>query len=342
MMRDAAEHPVWAAHQPHVEAALARFPDPARYDFIVASGGRVSGYYHAYSDLDLYAGLTRDIADDEEFEIPVDGVPVQVSELTHALIARVAAELGEYRLTRDDRRQADAFATYGKLASRLVTGIVVRSTVVGDAALNALSLASFRRIGMSVHGLFVARMIEDAAGGVAQGDPSIGVQGAALALNAALDCLLFAAGDVHWGDALLWRRIAAHPALAAAGRLVSDGLQRLYASLYEPQDQALITVRTACRTASVLASAAAVTACGCDASEMEASAMLANPAIDWTLTGGSVPFTVAVSFGDGLSLLAPRSRTDVTAAEASAAIGLEHRRLAGRTHAHLNPQVPRT
>jgi hypothetical protein len=32
MMRDAAEHPAWSAHQPHAEAALARLPDPTRYD----------------------------------------------------------------------------------------------------------------------------------------------------------------------------------------------------------------------------------------------------------------------------------------------------------------------
>ncbi|GJF33425.1 hypothetical protein KNE206_61250 [Kitasatospora sp. NE20-6] len=314
------DHPSWPEHRPYVEAAFRRFPDPGRHDsyaFVVASGGRVSGYYHAYSDVDLYAGLTPAARGDQEIEAVVDGVVVQLSELPHALVADVVTHLGEHLLTRADRRQAEMFARYGKIASRLVTGTVVRCTAEGAAVLGGLSRDAFRRIGLSVHGLFVARMLEDAAGAVACADPYIGVRAAALALDAALDCLLHEAGDLHWGDALLWRRLAAHPGLAAAERLAADSLRRLYSDLHEP-DKALAAVRAACRTASVLASLAAVRVTGATGVPgLPTDACTGRPTDDRVL-----PFTVAVNFRDGLSLLAPRSRVDLTAEEACHELGL--------------------
>lgn len=291
----------WPEHRPYALEALERLPKARRYSFVVASGGRVSGYFHAHSDLDLYALQVDGAPEPEDLDVEVDGLLVQINELAPALVEDMAVAIGQHRLTRTDRRQTEAFRTYGKLVSRLVTGVSLQSNAMGERAIQKFDSREFARLGVTVHGLMVARMLEDAAGAVEFGDAEIGIAAASRAVHAGLEAVLFAFGDVHWGDSLLFRRLTSYPQLAPIDRLARRQLSALFDPSLSPE-QVLRAVRRGSRFASVLASL---------------SALPSEPLGRWhdvdqlvdRAGGTDVAFSVAVRFADELCVLSPRSES---------------------------------
>lgn len=181
-------------------AAIAEHFPTSTKPAIFLSGGMLSGYHHAYSDVDLYVVSA---ASSEPLLFRHGALVVQLNPVSGETMRRLvdlysldvsitAAAIGDHMKHR-------------KLGSRLVTG----SPLTAAASTCRLPhLASYRALEMAARSAQVARMLEDAAGSLAFGDLLMGTRAATQALEASLEVALASLGDLHFGEALLWRRLA--------------------------------------------------------------------------------------------------------------------------------------
>lgn len=233
-------------------AAIEEVGGTACFDFVIASGGRVSGFHHGYSDLDLYFCPVGD-NDVPRHLFEYDGCVVQFNRVRREVAADIALGMRSFTYGIDNRYQVRMFDHHRYLISRMVTATRVWVTEDGRAMLDAVRPDVYKRLAMALWARKTGRMLEDVAGALAVGDLAIACRAGAEALVASLECALCATGDLHTGESLLWRRVANNAVLAP----LQPAVLSCMAAMHDPSGPEITrTLRSASRLASVLASAA--------------------------------------------------------------------------------------
>lgn len=182
-----------------------RYSQPQN-EAVFLSGGMLSGFNHAFSDVDLYV-----ITDDDCSALyPRNNLVVQLNQVP----------IGTFNQITDLYRQNMQITPSGfgkhmdgrKIASRLVTSLPLTTKA---KSLPLPHSSAYMRLEIAARGAQVARMLEDAAGSVAFGDLLMAAQAAKNALESGIEASLAALGDLHFGEAILWRRVQACSTLAS-------------------------------------------------------------------------------------------------------------------------------
>ena len=182
-----------------------------QFDLVIASGGTLSGFTHAYSDLDLYALPREGVAVGGRLE-SIDNLIVQVNIIDPLDFEQIVDTYRSFRMTREDKAQIHSHLRWRKLGSRLVSGRVIVETDLGTRVRSNLSAEVYRRLVMTCGAIQMGRMLEDAYGSLLTGDLLMLDRASELALVEAIDVVLAGVGDLHYGESILWRRFFTHSA----------------------------------------------------------------------------------------------------------------------------------
>lgn len=177
------------------------------FQLIVLSGSLAAGYGHGYSDVDLYVVPTDGVRAVKRARAIV-GEQVQLNPVAPETMARIAATFSAYRVTPAERGQLFEMRPLLREAGRLAFGRLLHATDRFEAMYRACDRHVIRRLVMTDCAREVGRHAEDAAGGLAVGDPLIALQAAEVALRFAGEAVLAARGDVYVGESFFWRRLA--------------------------------------------------------------------------------------------------------------------------------------
>lgn len=287
--------------------AIEQLGGTEKFDFVIASGGRISGFHHGFSDLDLYFCPVGDY-DVPRHLIDVDGCVVQFNRVPREVAAQLAFGMRSFTYSIGNRTQFRLFDQHRKLISRIVTATRVWVSDDGRATLDAIRPDVYKRLAMALWGRQTGRLLEDVVGGLDVGDLAIACRAASEALMAALECGLAATGDLHSGDSLLWRRFANNAVLSP----LQPEVFGLSAALCDPTDPGITrTIRSACRLASVVATTAQLDGWDGEWRELSITAgELADPAPAFAGAPGADrpltnPFHVLLRYADGLAIDGP-------------------------------------
>lgn len=222
---------------------------PDAFHFIVASGGRVHGNAHGYSDLDFYGWPKNPDQTGRVWEI--DGLVVQLNNIVESDLEDIGKCYRFLDYHPKNRRQMWIHIRLAKLASRILTGVQLCASPEGSDYLTQIYPEVYRKLVMCHSAQVVSRMLEDAAGAIEVGDAEIANLATVQALTASAESALAAVGDLQWGEALLWRRLKNNPKLKEVNTLVRNSLH----IVTSPEDENWQeSARRACHVASVLVS----------------------------------------------------------------------------------------
>jgi len=198
--------------QAQVDAAKGVLAQLDGAELAFLGGSLAVGLGHAMSDIDLY--VVGDGLPDRELTYQHDGTWVHVNPLPAGKVAELVALATGYRATGMDRSQLAADVKTLNALVRLVTGWRVLASPEWVARLEMLSRDTVRKILAARHANVFAAYAEDACGALRSGDLFTAATASQLALDAACEATLAAAGDLYLGPKFLFRRLARTPATA--------------------------------------------------------------------------------------------------------------------------------
>ncbi|MFI5783087.1 hypothetical protein [Nocardia sp. NPDC051570] len=175
-------------------------------------GSLAVGLGHGTSDVDVY--VVGDGLPTGEIVHTYDGIQVHVNPMTADKVRRLLDLGTRFRATGADREQVGIEWMTLNALIRLATGIPLRIGEEWRQALSAFDFDVVRRILIVRNGNICAAMAEDAFGALEIGDLLTATTAAAMALEAAGEATLAAAGDVYFGPKFHYRRLARTAATA--------------------------------------------------------------------------------------------------------------------------------
>jgi hypothetical protein len=186
---------------------------PDRLGLAFLAGSLAVGLGHATSDVDLY--LVGEHTTWRQAVYEHDGVAVHAVSLPADLIDELIGLGSAYRATSEDREQLslDLRRMHGLV--RVLTGRRLLCAPHWTEALKRLRRDVVRQILISRNACDFADLAEDVAGALASNDAGTAGRASGLALEAAAEAALAAAGDIYIGQKFLFRRLRRNAATRA-------------------------------------------------------------------------------------------------------------------------------
>ena len=267
-------------------------------------GSLAVGLGTATSDVDLYVVGSR-LRGEASFE--QDGVEVHVNAMSGGEVRKLIELGSDYRATGADRSQLTIPLESLSGLVRLLTGRQLMITPAWARDLSRLDARVVRRILISRNANVFSACAEDVFGALSSGDVYTAVAASGLALEAACEAILAAAGDVYVGAKFLFRRLDRTPVTQPWCRPLWRLLNTAFGAAAEPLPEAAETVvRQRLLAGNLLLATAAIE--GWD------QPLAALPPIPSEYRHGPrrSPYFAPVRFADGWALIGPGDGYEVS------------------------------
>lgn len=280
---------------------------------VVASGSRVVGNYHAFSDVDFYVRVAGEFPPEGHVAHRLGSYVCQFNHVSEAALEVLTTTLvPPLVLTPRDPQAVRTVYDHDKLASRIATGRLI----LGPPMVPEGFLEGYRQAKISQLVQQISRLLEDLAGSVLVADGALILGACQEIMRDSLELALAAVGDLQYGEILTVSRADARIETAELRARLAR-----YASALEGLDRDALTdhpvVLAVARTASWLSLATARRFARDDLHPIPECHVP-----DFLATPGSAlinPYAAAVHYSDGRSalLLPDRAvRVNVDALEA--------------------------